>query len=151
VRSNSISIRAAVRLGAFVAARQLGEYGSSEAGFRLASDPNTLHAPDLAVEVLSPTDRDSAIMERLRDYLGAGTRLLWVIDPDARSAALYRANGTFTLVDADGVLDGEDLLPGFRIPLRDILPAGEGKTRWTGCSPSVRRRHRIPASRRPRV
>ena len=141
-----VSGRVTVRLGAFIEQHSLGQFGTAEGGFRLASDPDTLRAPDfwflradrvptgeagrkfysgapdLAVEVLSPSDRFVDVMRKVRDYLEAGTRLVWVIDPDGRSAALFPAEGAPRLIGEDGVLDGMDVLPGFSLPLRDVLP-----------------------------
>ena len=76
---------------------------------------------DLAVEVLSPGDRPGQVLAKIADWLSAGTRLVWVLDPDRRVARIYRADGSETLVTAEGSLDGEDVLPGFACPLASIL------------------------------
>lgn len=134
------------RLAGFVEQHRLGFYGTAEGGFRLARQPDTVRAPDvwfvrgerlpaegipttfwpgapdLAIEVLSPSDRFSAVLEKVRDYIDAGTRLVWVIDPEARSAGVFRPQGPVFFVDEDGTLDGEDVLPGFSLRLRDVLP-----------------------------
>jgi len=126
--------------------RGLGICGISEVGFRLASDPDTVRAPDvwfvraervaaqgipegfwpgapdLAVEVLSPSDRFTAVLRKVQDYLSAGTRLIWVIDPQGRSAAVFQPDAMPSLLGEDGMLDGADVLPGFSLRLRDILP-----------------------------
>ncbi len=145
IRPSSISGRVMVRVGSFVDQHHLGEYGTAEGGFKLASNPDTVRAPDvwfiraerippdglpegffpgapdLAVEVLSPSDRPLEVMEKVRDYLDAGTRLVWVIDPEPGASAVFRADGSVTFLSDDGVLDGEDVLPGFSLPLRDVL------------------------------
>ncbi len=72
------------------------------------------------MEVLSPSDRPLDVMEKVRDYLDAGTRLVWVIDPEP-GAAVCRTDGSVTFLADDGVLDGEDVLPGFSLLLRDVL------------------------------
>ena len=79
--------------------------------------------PDLAVEVLSPSDRRADVMRTVREYLTAGTPLVWVIDPDGRWAEVFRADGTYTYLDENGALDGEDVLPGFALTLRDVFEA----------------------------
>lgn len=79
-------------------------------------------APDLAIEVLSPGDDPIEVQQKGRDYLEAGARLVWVIAPKARSATVYRPDGSARLVRESEALDGEDVLPGLTIPLRDILP-----------------------------
>jgi Uma2 family endonuclease len=78
-------------------------------------------APDLAVEVLSPFDSPRRMMERVGEYLEAGVRLVWVVDPEGRRAVIYRALSDVVQVLADGVLDGGDVLPGFRCRLADLL------------------------------
>jgi len=124
----------------------IGVCGISEAGFRLSSDPDTVRAPDvwfvhaervppagipegfwpgapdLAVEVLSPSDRFVDVMRKVQEYLRAGAQLVWVIDPKGRSAAVFRPDGVPLLLGEDDLLDGGDLLPGFSLRLCDILP-----------------------------
>jgi Uma2 family endonuclease len=83
-----------------------------------------LHAPpDLAVEVLSPSDQAGDVAHKVGEYLGVGVRLLWVVDSDKATAVVYRPGQTPRSVRLDGVLDGEDVLPGFSCPLRELLPA----------------------------
>jgi Uma2 family endonuclease len=77
--------------------------------------------PDLAVEVLSPSDRYSDVVQKAREYLTLGTRLVWVIDPIGRTAAVFHPDGTARLLGEDGALDGENVLSGFRTPLRSLL------------------------------
>ncbi len=77
--------------------------------------------PDLAVEVLSPSDRPREVMDKVGEYLGAGVRLAWVIDPVEERAVAYRSVTGAREIPPDGSLDGEDLLPGFRCPLRDLF------------------------------
>ncbi|MGH2599944.1 MAG: Uma2 family endonuclease [Dehalococcoidia bacterium] len=78
-------------------------------------------SPDLAVEVLSPSDRFGPVVQKARDYLAAGTRLVWVIDPKGRTAAVFHADGSARLLGEEDTLDGEDVLPGFSMTLRDLL------------------------------
>ncbi|WP_165230417.1 Uma2 family endonuclease [Aquisphaera insulae] len=79
--------------------------------------------PDLAVEVVSPRDLASDLDEKLDDYRSASIPLIWVIYPVTRKGWIYRADGSVSLIREDGELSGEDVLPGFRCPLRSILPA----------------------------
>jgi Uma2 family endonuclease len=115
--------------------------------FRLESDPDTVRAPDAwfvsaehipedgipdgfwpgaptrAVEVLSPSDRFADVLRKVKEYLAAGARLVWVIDPKGRSAAVFGPGAPLAeLLGEDGVLDGGDVLPGFTLRLRDVLP-----------------------------
>jgi len=85
-------------------------------------------APDLAAEVLSPTDAAVDVNRKIEQYLAAGVRLVWVIDPDSRVALVFRRNGTVSKVRESEELDGEDVLPGFRCPLTRVLPSGEPET-----------------------
>jgi Uma2 family endonuclease len=78
-------------------------------------------APDLAVEVLSPGNRPGEVLAKIGDWLKAGTRLVWIVDPIRRSARVYRADGTEAFTAIDDSLDGEDVLPGFSLPLSAIL------------------------------
>jgi Uma2 family endonuclease len=78
-------------------------------------------APDLAVEVLSPGNRPGEVLGKIADWLSAGTRLVWVIDPERRVARTYHLDGTEAVVSADDALRGEDVLPGFVCSLSAIL------------------------------
>jgi Uma2 family endonuclease len=89
-----------------------------------AGDDEIFHVvPDLVVEVFSPTNRrrPGDFQQRVRDYLDAGVPLLWIIYPDARYAMVHRPDGTARMKREDEVLDGEDILPGFRVSLDDLL------------------------------
>lgn len=98
---------------AFVSATRLPE-GRLPQGFLRG-------APDLAVEVLSPTDNPVEVQQKVRDYLEAGSRLVWVIAPVAATATVYRPDGSARLVREPEALDGEDVLPGFTVPLATLL------------------------------
>jgi Uma2 family endonuclease len=78
-------------------------------------------APDLAVEVLSPTDRARQVLDKVGEYLEAGVRLVWVIDPERRSAVVYRSLAEVRKLGADEFLEGEDVVPGFRCRLADLF------------------------------
>ena len=137
-----------MNLGAELAvyAKQTGAGGvyAAETGFKLASDPDTVRAPDiafvtrerlpppsttgypalapdLAVEVLSPGERPGEVLAKVADWLSAGTKLVWVVDPERRLARVYRHDGSEAIVTANSALDGEDLLPGFSCSLASIL------------------------------
>lgn len=78
-------------------------------------------APDLAVEVLSPSNAAAEIQEKVIQYLDAGARLVWVVDPESRTATVYRSRQEIRLLGEGEELDGEDVLPGFRLPLSDLF------------------------------
>jgi Uma2 family endonuclease len=79
-------------------------------------------APDLAVEVISPSDRVVEVEQRVRDLLEAGARMVWVLSPESRTATVYRAAGSARLLNESDDLDGEDILPGFHLPLAEFFP-----------------------------
>ncbi|HML98430.1 MAG TPA: Uma2 family endonuclease [Tepidiformaceae bacterium] len=73
--------------------------------------------PDLAVEVLSPDDRAGRVAERVDFYLRAGTRLVWVIDPELETVSVYRPEAAPTFHRRPAILDAAPVLPGFRLDL----------------------------------
>ena len=142
-RHGQVCVRLAIRLGSFVAENWLGHVLDSSTGYRLPSgnvrSPDlsfvaagrfaderppqgfaTL-APDLALEVLSPEDSKRAVLDKIGEYLEAGTRLVWVLDPQAGEAAVYRSLTSIRELAIDDLLDGEDVVREFRCALRDIL------------------------------
>lgn len=70
--------------------------------------------PDLVAEVVSPNDSYSEVEEKVDEYLEAGVRLVWVLDPSTRSIRVHRQNGTVADLRESEELDGEEVLPGFR-------------------------------------
>lgn len=78
--------------------------------------------PDFAVEIVSPRDRAGELEEKRLDYQDAGVRLVWVIYPEHGLTRVYRPDRTSTEVTADEFLDGEDVIPGFRVRLADLFP-----------------------------
>ena len=83
---------------------------------------HTRIAPDFAVEVVSPNDLASELDRKVKEYLGAGVRLVWVIYPETRSARIHRANGSVAEARESDELSGEDVVPGFRCTIRELLP-----------------------------
>lgn len=78
-------------------------------------------APDLAVEILSPSDRPGEVLAKVADWLTAGTLLVWIIDPERRRARVYRADGSDSVLGEADYLDGEDVLPGFRASVLELV------------------------------
>ena len=134
------------RLGNFVVEHQLGWVFGSDAGYQCFADapdkvrqpdtsfvaqdklpngPTDGHlrvAPDLAVEVASPNDslRDSD--RKVAEYLAAGVRSVWLIDPNVRVVQVIRADGTTQRLRDPDELTEPNILPGFRCYVRDFLP-----------------------------
>jgi Uma2 family endonuclease len=115
-----------------------------DAGFKIESDPDTVRAPDvafvdrsragqlpatgyapfapdLAVEVVSPGDRPGELLAKIAQWLDAGTRFVWVIDPARAEARAYRDDGELTIVPPNGSLDGGSVLLGFTCTLAEVL------------------------------
>ncbi|MBI5667383.1 MAG: Uma2 family endonuclease [Chloroflexi bacterium] len=86
-------------------------------------------APDLAVEVASPSNSERQLLEKAESFLESGTKIVWLVFADSRSVYVCRRNADGSLilrkVSGDGALAGEDVLPGFTLPLRDIFPPQE--------------------------
>jgi len=143
MRHARVAMDLALALGAHVRAAALGRV-YAEAGFKLASNPDTVRspdvafirrdripdpeptgfahfAPDLVVEVISPGDRAGEVLAKVADWLSAGTRLVWVLDPARRVARVYRDDGTEQILTADESLDGGDVVPGFSCPVGEIF------------------------------
>ena len=78
-------------------------------------------APDLAVEVLSPDNRPAEIEARVADYLAAGTRLLWIIDPHARTVARRTPTGPLATLAEGDTLDASDVVPDFAVPVAELF------------------------------
>ena len=78
--------------------------------------------PDLVAEAVSPHDEAEEVEVKVREYLAAGVGLVWVAYPVTRTVHVYRADGSAQVLDDTGTLDGEALLPGLRIAVRDIFP-----------------------------
>jgi len=78
-------------------------------------------APDLAIEVLSQSNTAEEMERKLKDYFFAGVRLVWLIDPDKRSADVYTAPDQSVRIEEGQVLDAGDVLPGFTLPLSDLF------------------------------
>ncbi len=143
-RSSAVAAAVLILLGVYVRQHKLGVVGGADWRAKLFSDPDTVRnpdvcftraerlpgdkvpnrhqegAPDLVVEVLSPSDRYRRTVRRVREYLAAGARMVVVIDPDERSAAVHRPDGSMEDYEADGVMTFGDLLPGFSLNLAEI-------------------------------
>lgn len=138
------SARLCFLLAQHVYAEKLGAVFGQDTGFHIAYDPDTVRAPDVAfvcaervdlialtgyarmapdlvAEILSPGDRPGVVLRKTREWLTAGVRLVWVVDPIRAVARMYGRDGTETLVPANGELTGGDVLPLFRCRLRSVF------------------------------
>ena len=143
MRHGKVGVKLILRLGSHVEDRRLGDVFDSSTGFRMPAgnvrSPDVSFvaahrlpdgaspegfgefAPDLAVEILSPKDDESKVYAKVGEYLAAGVRLVWVINPGKRCAVAYRSLTDTRQLGEDDYLDGEDVVPGFRCKLADIL------------------------------
>jgi Uma2 family endonuclease len=122
----------------------LGAVFGQDTGFMIESDPDTVRAPDLALvdrtrvariprrgyaalapdlvaEILSPEDQPGEVLTKVGEWLEAGVRLVWVIDPDRRVASVYRDDGSVMTVSSDADVEGEAVLSGFSFRLSELL------------------------------
>jgi Uma2 family endonuclease len=140
-RHGFVALRVAVLLNQHVSSRRLGAVFGDGTGFELphleatvrGPDVSFVHrdhlpdggigegwlnvAPDLVVEVLSPSESASAIEEKVSDYLTAGTRLVWIVDPAKRGVSVFAAGGQARWLGEDATIDGGDVLPEFAAPI----------------------------------
>ena len=139
----------AISLGAYlyfyVSQRKLGIVGAPDAIMRMRAGrirlpdlyftawatlpSNTAHLrpiadypPDLVVEILSENNTPREIEEKRQDYFNAGSKLMWVVDPEARVVAVYTGKtGNPIVLTAADTLDGGAVLPGFTLPLAELF------------------------------
>jgi Uma2 family endonuclease len=78
-------------------------------------------APDLAVEVISPSDTYTEVEEKVAEYLQAGAKAVWVVNPRRRTITLYHSLSDITILTEHDTLEGGDLLPGFRCRVSEVF------------------------------
>jgi Uma2 family endonuclease len=143
-RHGMIAARISGLLWDFVEPRSLGTVFGAETGFRIASNPDTVRAPDvafirrerlaeglpdgffpgppdLAVEVLSPNDRAGDVLAKVQDWLNAGTAALWIVDPKTETVTIYGPDRKAAMAASTDTLSGGDLLPGFSVPVAELF------------------------------
>jgi Uma2 family endonuclease len=138
------TLQIGARLLVHVEPRDLGRV-YAEAGFILARDPDIVRAPDvafvradrvpsardelgyvpvapdLAIEIVSPNDRASDVLDKVLEYLEHGVRLVWVVDRKRRTVTVWTPDRVARLLGEGDALDGGDVIPGFRLPVADIF------------------------------
>ena len=131
-------------LRAFVQANHLGRV-YVETGYRLFSNPDTVRgpdvsfvsraraatlkrrrgfihsAPDLAIEIVSEDNTPAQLATKAAEYLAAGTRLVWIVDPEPRHVRIHQPGRAVVTLPATDTLDGGDVLPGFTLPLAALF------------------------------
>ncbi len=140
-----IVVNMTLLLGPHVKKHQLGVVFGAETGFKIASNPDTVlapdvafvrydripdsgipkkywpGAPDLAVEVISPGDTVKEVDKKVAAWFSAGTRLVWIINPKLRSITVYRSLTDVRVFTEGEELDGGDVVPGFRCRVAEIF------------------------------
>jgi Uma2 family endonuclease len=140
-----VVVNATLLLGQHVKTNNLGVCVGAETGFKITSDPDTVRAPDLAfvsrgripegdapkkfwqgapdlaVEVVSPGDTYSEVEDKVEQWLAAGARAVWVLNPKCRSVTVYRSMTDVTRLSEEDELDGGEVVPGFRCKVSEIF------------------------------
>jgi Uma2 family endonuclease len=140
-----VAVRFTWRLAQHVETNGLGVVYAAETGFKLAANPDTVRAPDvafvsrdrlgevkgsqgfypgapdLAVEVVSPGDTYTEVQEKAIDWLAAGTRLVLAVNPRKRAVTVYRSLSEIVILNDAAALDLGDVVPGFKIAVKDIF------------------------------
>lgn len=146
-RHGRVCLRMALLLESFVDARELGFAFIGEAGYLLALDPPTVFipdvsylsrargqkqvaattpfhgAPDLAIEVLSPSNRAGEIGRKVAAYAAAGCPLVWILDPKRRTVTVHEGLAASRVLWEEDVLDGGSVIPGFSVLVRELFRA----------------------------
>ncbi|MGH8570220.1 MAG: Uma2 family endonuclease [Gammaproteobacteria bacterium] len=143
-RHGVIAASLAYYLSHFVRRNGLGVVIAQDTGFKITSDPDTVRAPDVAfvareragliqargyaelapdllAEILSPDDRPAEVLAKVADWLAAGTKLVWVVDPERSEVRVYRDDGSLTVLRENDALEGETVLPGFVCPVTHVF------------------------------
>ena|SRR5947209_5270351 len=131
-------------LAEYLARRRAGYLLSNDTGLVVARDPDTVRGPDvmlylenkplaqmargharaipaLVAEIMSPSDRMSDILRRVRQYHHQGVPLVWVVEPDARMVHVYRPNEFPKVLDESDELTGNEILPDFQYKVADLF------------------------------
>lgn len=140
-----IGVEITRHVGNYLAENRLGKASSSDTGFILARNPDVVRAPDLAyvradrlpskddrraflelapdlaVEIVSPSDGSKDVNDKVMQYLDLGVRLVWLIYPSTRTVNIYTPDRTARILTEADVLDGGDVLPGFTLRVADIF------------------------------
>ncbi len=88
---------------------------------RVPTEPIPDIAPDLAVEVLSRSNTTAEMTRKTREYFDAGTRLVWLVDPDSRCVDVFSSVEKSSRLSEDAILAGAEVLPGFELPVKDLF------------------------------
>lgn len=138
-----VTIRLGSRLEMFVSKHDLGHITGGEVGIYIQRNPDRIRAadvafvskqksaepishfldvaPELVVEIISPSDRWQDIRAKLIDYFSIGVERVWIVEPEPRKVLVYQSPTVVTELQVDDTLEGEGLLTGFRLNVADIF------------------------------
>ena len=140
-----IAINVSTPLDQYVRAHDLGVVFAAETGFKIAGNPDTVRAPDaafvrrervravgevegywpeapdLAAEVVSPNDLFAEVEEKVADWLAAGTRVILVVNPRARTVVVRLSEKEARILSEEEVLDGGQVVPGWTLSVADVF------------------------------
>ena len=140
-----IAVNVTWALAGHVKARDLGSVFAAETGFKIAENPDTVRAPDvafvarerveavgeregywpgapdLAVEVVSPNDRFAEVEEKVEDWLAAGTRMVLIVNPRGRTVTVRLPGNKVEILTEEGTIDGGEVVPGWSLPVADVF------------------------------
>ncbi len=139
-RSSHVAMSIGIIIGSFVKINKLGYITGADGGYQVSgqryipdvafmsydrqAQPSDLAynplAPDLAVEVLSPTDNPTNVRIKLTNYLNAGT-VVWIVEPNAKTVEIYVPNEKPMKLTEDDTIDGGAVLPNFELPVKSIF------------------------------
>lgn len=129
----------------YVKANELGRTYAAETGFKIASEPDTVRAPDaafvsrgrleevgsvegfwpgapdLVVEVVSPGDTHAEVVEKSLAWLDAGCRMVLIAEPKRKVVTVYRSREDIRILTTDEAIDGADVVPGWQLPVAEIF------------------------------
>lgn len=148
IRSSEVGVLLAASLLMYTRARQLGKVWGADLGLQIfpgrprrvpradvvfvsnerlisiSGDPGFLPVPpDLVAEVISPGNSAGEVDAKVTEYLDAGVTLIWVLHPQTRHVHVFRSGGTVSVLSAEGMLSGEDVIPGFEFPVAALFEA----------------------------
>lgn len=140
-----LAMRIASHLFQHVEAHHLGTVYAAETGFQLTQNPDTVRAPDVAfvsqercetvgeiegywpgapdvaIEVISPSDRYADVEDKVVEWLAAGSRMVIVVNPRQQSVTVYHSHTDMVRLTEEDTLDGGEVVPGWRLPIKEVF------------------------------